>query len=58
MANDTDHGPWAVYDGNEDPARRIAVGGSRECAEDLRRLYLHVTPDADPRWVYIATADL
>ena len=58
MANDTDHGPWAVYDGNEDPARRIAVGGSRDCAEDLRKLYLHVTPDVDPNFVHVAPADL
>jgi len=58
MANDTDNGPWAVYDANEDPERRIAVGGSKACAEDLRKLYLHVTPDADPQWVYIGTVDL
>jgi len=47
-----------VFDANVDPERRIAVGGSKECAEELRRLYLHVTPDADPSWVYLATAEL
>ncbi len=46
---------WAVYDANQDPERRIAVGGSKACAQDLRRLYLHVTPGANPRWVYLAT---
>ena len=51
-------GPWAVFDANVDPERRIAVGGSKECAEELRRLNLHVTPDADPSWVYLATAEL
>jgi hypothetical protein len=57
MSDSTDHGPWAVFDANEDPERRIAVGGSRACAEDLRKLYLRVTPEADPRQVYLATVD-
>ena len=59
MTEPTNDGPWAVYDANEDPPRRVGVAGSRDAAEHVRELYVRTAPaPINASWVYVATVDL